>query len=335
MLNSGTVFLGESSIYESAHSVALELYEFVSKIQKPKPNDPTWMKTTHSRCAELQVRVATVRKNMSDRQKALTLALENIFNSLQSYLHELEGSPNSVRLRQSFRDLSIAYEDLVVQCRKMKKKAAHPSHRADHFSHLKPSNYARNFFHIMMGLTSGLLYEFVLNQSQALAILLFFSTLAIAMETSRRFSPAINRFLMDRVFKLISRPREENHINSATFYVCGLVVITFMFPKAATLIGVLILTFADPAAALVGKRWGRKKLWREKSYVGTLGFLITASTATFTYLAFSLPSLPLSSKLLISGSVALVGTIAELFSEYLDDNFTIPVLCAGVAAFFL
>jgi dolichol kinase len=282
----------------------------------------------HSRCSALAAKVAVVRKNMSDRQRALTVALENILNNLQSYLQELEGSPNSVRLRQKFQALSLAYEDLVVQCRRMKNKARDYGH----FSHLKPSNYARNLFHVLMGVTATVLYQFFLDQSQGLMILTSLTLLAVVLETGRRFSPKFNRLIMDTIFKPISRPREENHMNSGTFYLLGLTLITFCFPKTSTLIGVLILTFADPAAALVGKKWGKKKLWRDKSYVGTLGFFVTAFVVSFVYLVLASAETPFASKLVVSLSVASVGSFAELFSEYLDDNFTIPVLCAGVAA---
>ena len=36
-----------------------------------------------------------------------------------------------------------------------------------------------------------------------------------------------------------------------------------------------------------------------------------------------------------SQAVALVGTLTELFSDTLDDNFTIPLICGGVMTFIL
>jgi len=342
MLNFGTVVLGDSAsigdsnvsnvsnVCDTISSITQDLYQFVSKIQKPKLNDQLWLQTVQIRCEELADRVALARKSMSDRQRSLTVSLENISNTLQAYVKELDGSPNAVRLRRNFRSLSCAYEDLAIQARRMQSKNLG---RPNHHSPLKPANFVRNIFHVLMGAVGFVTYQFLLNYQQAMVVLAVMLTVGVLLEVTRRIYPRWNDFLMEYVFRAISRPREYNHINSATYYLTAITLITALCPKPAVLIGVLVLALADPAAALAGKKWGVKKLWKEKTYVGTSAFFGVAVLTSLAYLIFSRFPFRVGAMLMLSVCVATLGTLGELFSGYFDDNFTIPVLCAGVASF--
>jgi len=108
--------------------------------------------------------------------------------------------------------------------------------------------------------------------------------------------------------------------------------VAFVMPKVAAEVGVLALAFGDPAASLVGQRWGTRKLWHDKSFAGTAAFVVAVLASTTVVLAMSAPELSVASRLMIAVMVAVAGAWAELFSERLDDNFTIPIMCSGVAA---
>jgi phytol kinase len=91
-------------------------------------------------------------------------------------------------------------------------------------------------------------------------------------------------------------------------------------------IGILVMTWGDGLAALVGKRWGqhRYKLWGiEKSWEGSLTMAIAS------YLVSSLVLLSLQGNVwqtwLVAGAIALTATGLEAFSKFGIDNLTVPV----------
>ena len=96
-------------------------------------------------------------------------------------------------------------------------------------------------------------------------------------------------------------------------------------------IGVLVLGVGDPAAALVGRRWGRTKLVNGRSLEGTLTFVLTGILVSAPLCALVYPEVGLRLILALTGVGAVAGALAELLSSRIDDNLTIPV-ATGLAA---
>jgi dolichol kinase len=95
---------------------------------------------------------------------------------------------------------------------------------------------------------------------------------------------------------------------------------------------ILVLSLADPAAALVGGPWGRTRyrvFGGDRSVEGSLAFAATALPCVFVPLAF-LTALPLESLVRWSLHVTLLATILEALSPRGSDNLTIP-LGSGLA----
>ncbi len=162
------------------------------------------------------------------------------------------------------------------------------------------------------------------------------AVVALTLEISRRFSTSWNQILVTKVFAPIARPREMYRTNGATYYTLATLILVAIFSKPAAEIGLLALAFGDPGASLIGKRWGKLKLYRQKSVIGTSVFFALAVAASIFVLSVLHPTLlPWSSRWALALSVAFAGTMAELFSHRLDDNLTIPVACATVASIWL
>ena len=121
---------------------------------------------------------------------------------------------------------------------------------------LRTLRAARTWFHIAMGVFAAVMYQFVIDKTQALIILYTLGGIFGTLEVTRRFSQRWNEILVSTVFKAISRPGEFHKTNSATYYLFALCLITTFFDRAAVITGILVLAFGDPAAAWVGKRFG-------------------------------------------------------------------------------
>jgi len=249
--------------------------------------------------------------------------------SLREFASEVEvrRPTTTAVVREAWQGLGRQYEALVAAVR----TAPQPADAEVHLAHLKPRNYHRNLFHISMGLTATLAYQFLLGRTAMLVLGTSILLAFMIMDLLRRLSPTINESFMTRAFGKISRPSEAHRVPSATWYLAALCLGAFWYPKLAIQLGALALAFGDPAASLVGKRWGRLKLLGEKSLVGTLGFFGAALVVTASFLALVAPGLGVLSILGICTVVALVGAVTELLSSRLDDNFTIPLVAGGIA----
>ncbi len=231
------------------------------------------------------------------------------------------------RLRAAYQRLAESYEALLVQLR----EAHIPLPRGLRVGHIKPRNYVRNVFHVSMALTGVLSYELAVGRTGALWISWSLLALFVAMDIGRRTSQRFNEWLVAGIFGKISRPNEAHRVPAATYYMAAIAVGVLTMPQHAIELGVLVLGFADPAAAIVGKRWGRRKLVGDRSVVGTATFVLVGTLVGVAFLALVAPGLGLLGGLAVAGPSALVGALAELGGGRVDDNLTIP-LAAGLVA---
>jgi dolichol kinase len=230
-------------------------------------------------------------------------------------------------------ELSRSYEQWLISVRARAREAgeSRPTPTA-----LKPLIKARTSFHIAMGLLATVMYQFVLTKWQAVGVLGTLLGIFSFLEISRRFSPRWNHLLLSSpIFRPIARPEEYFKINSSTYYLIALFVVTPVFSRPAVLVGILVLAFADPAAAWIGKRFGKRKLFREKSWLGTAAFLVTAFAVSLAFLLLCYPSLDLSARILGALLASTAGALAELLSTRLDDNLTVPIASVLAAALIL
>lgn len=195
---------------------------------------------------------------------------------------------------------------------------------------LRPTNYTRSLFHMFSGLIClGLIV--LLDPWQLPLAALVFAGSAWLMETMRHISPRANDRMM-AFFGPIAHEQERDRINSGTWYMTALVLLSLTFSPLLCAVAVAVLGFADPLAALVGRRWGRTRLVNNRSLEGTLTFVLTGTLAARAAMLLVDPSATPLQQWLIALAAAVAGALAELYSRRVDDNFSIPVISAGAAA---
>ncbi len=197
---------------------------------------------------------------------------------------------------------------------------------------LRPTNYRRNAFHVLSGVFCFVLVQHVLGPGALKVGAVAFAVWCWGMELLRVRYPVVTRFYM-KVFAPIAHPHEHYRINSATWYGSALLVLSFTSPLMASL-GVLVLAFGDPAAGVVGRRFGRTYLRSSRTLEGFIAFVLAGGAVSFGMMQLYYPELGLGAAALTAVVAALCGACAELFSGPVDDNLTIPLgsaLGAGVA----
>lgn len=117
------------------------------------------------------------------------------------------------------------------------------------------------------------------------------------------------------------------------FYALSIGILTFLFWDKSlpqfTAIGILVMTWGDASAALVGQRWGKHKylfLGSKKSWEGSGTMMVVSAIVILSILSFVYPWH--NYLLIIALSTAIIATFLETFSIVGIDNVTVPVFSA-------
>lgn len=179
----------------------------------------------------------------------------------------------------------------------------------------------RKLIHLC-SLSIPVIYYFIptLTAAYILGSLTLFS---LIMEVSRYYSPAFAKIFY-KIFGFLLRKHEVDHqkknLNGATYVLLAAFLGVIIFPKVIFVTAFTILIVSDTSAALIGRKFGKKKLLK-KSLEGTLAFFISASIV----ILFTPKIGNYGTEYLIGFIAALIGAIVENISfGIIDDNISIP-----------
>lgn len=116
-------------------------------------------------------------------------------------------------------------------------------------------------------------------------------------------------------FSRFIRPKEENRMYGVIFFLSATIISLAVFDSKIALAALLMTTFGDMTAALVGKKYGTTLIYRNKTWAGFIGELLINLIVGF---------LVLDSIYIILG-MAITATIVETLVDELDDNLIIPL----------
>ncbi len=117
----------------------------------------------------------------------------------------------------------------------------------------------------------------------------------------------------------ILRRKEKDHLAGSIFFVSSTIICFAAFDYPVALLALLMTVFGDLAAALVGIKFGRTRIFRKKTLEGfAAGLLINIAVGYIV--------MPGEWRLFLP--MALTASLVELWTGKLDDNLTVP-LAAG------
>jgi dolichol kinase len=185
---------------------------------------------------------------------------------------------------------------------------------------------ARKAIHFC-SLSIPVIYYFI-ERDLALAILVPVTLGFLIVDLLRYYhKPTADLFYM--IFRFMLRKHEQDHtskrLNGATNVLIAATLCVFIFPKLIVLTAFPILIISDSAAALFGRRFGKKR-FLQKSLEGSTAFFVFALVVIY----FT-PKMEYSmTEYLIGAAAALVGTVVEAGSWKIDDNLSIPLAVGAV-----
>ncbi len=126
--------------------------------------------------------------------------------------------------------------------------------------------------------------------------------------------------LLVKILKLVDKPEDIKKFpaKGAIYYFVGAIISVFLFSRDIASAAILILTFGDPAAFVVGKYYGKKKIIinKEKLLEGTLAGVFLGTAVASIFVPFPVA--------FFGAAFGMMAEAVELKFLRLDDNFFIP-----------
>jgi dolichol kinase len=190
----------------------------------------------------------------------------------------------------------------------------------------------RKLIHLAMALLPAVGWWVSYPLALVLAGLLLGASLVV--EAARRWWPGVNHLLW-RLLPTTFRAWEDRRVLGSTWFVVGALASLVLYGRDVGGMAVLFLAWGDPAAELVGSRWGRGRRKAraaasgggdtEKTLAGSLGCLGACLVAALVGAGLG----GLSPWAGLAG--AAVATLVERWSPPPDDNVWMPILSGLVA----
>jgi dolichol kinase len=94
---------------------------------------------------------------------------------------------------------------------------------------------------------------------------------AICIE-ALRFHSHVFRELFNGLLGRLLRDHETTQLTGSTYLLIGCFLTVLFFVKWIALVSLLFLIVSDALAALAGRRWGKHKIWKDRSVEGCAVF---------------------------------------------------------------
>lgn len=117
------------------------------------------------------------------------------------------------------------------------------------------------------------------------------------------------------IYRVTQRDKELLRLHGLTFYLIAAIIVFSVFEFEIALCAILMSVFCDAASSIVGRSFGRHRIWREKSIEGSLAGLVANMVVGFVMLE----------SLQVIMAMALVASAVELLSDKIDDNLMVTV----------
>ena len=167
-----------------------------------------------------------------------------------------------------------------------------------------------------IGLVIPILYHYIDNKQLVVGILAFVTWLLLCFEILRYVFPDFSSLLLKFISPILRSHEKQGKILGSTYFVTSSLLSIVFFPQEIAVASITFLVLGDLFAAIIGKKWGRIKIFSGKSFEGSLACFI---------ICFFVSILVIRIKPVVGFFGAIAATIFELVPIGIDDNLTMPL----------
>src|SRR5262245_48650760 len=191
----------------------------------------------------------------------------------------------------------------------------------------------RRLFHVVNGVSTATAYALLFTHAQVVHIFGTIACIVYVIDRVRIAYPEVVARRAPWVNRVLLRAEEQVRESAMIPYAIAVLLTILSVPKPAALIAIYTLAVADPAAAIVGIRYGRRRIAKNRSLEGSLAFFGATLVIAATVLGYTADA-PVTAIAGASLTTALTAAVCELLPLRIDDNLTIP-LFVGFAAWMI
>ncbi len=122
----------------------------------------------------------------------------------------------------------------------------------------------------------------------------------------------------------------ERWVSGAVTYWIGVIIALALLPAEAAAVGWVVMAVGDPTAAWVGQRFPLRMLRDERSFGGTLAFILFAALGAAGVVVFGYGPILKPVQFVGILAAALAGAVVEFICMRWDDNLFIPFFSGAV-----
>ena len=150
--------------------------------------------------------------------------------------------------------------------------------------------------------------------------------LFLIIDLLRRYSNMLQRvFVFLSSHSMRDAEIENKQLTGASWLLISFYLIFYIFPLEYAVPSCIILSFSDTASAIIGINFGKHKWYKQYSIEGSIAFIVVGLLVLFIFL----PEINFWLALLI----VTIAAIGEGVIPIIDDNISIPFICATMLYF--
>ena len=126
------------------------------------------------------------------------------------------------------------------------------------------------------------------------------------------------------LYRETGKAHEQRSLHGLTLGVIGTILTLSLFDFTIAIAALAMQYFGDPAAAVTGRYFGKRKLFRQKTVMGSLTMLLVSFAVGYAILE--------SIKLV--AVMAVTAALTEAALDRVDDNLVVPLAVGTIGALF-